>query len=140
MFCTCQDLIDQLGERTLIQLTDDSPQPKTVNAAICNDTIAAAEELMLSKLAGRYRDVSELQSTPLLRRLAIDICAYYLYSRRNKGDIENVKRRYDDAIKELSCIRLGQSTPPQEAGQFYAYRTSKRSSDRWFTDQVWERF
>ena len=112
MFCTVEDLNGHLGERTLIQLSDDSVPPKTVNQALCADIIASADEMILSKLAGRYKDVSELQATPLLRRIAVDLCAYYLYSRRNKGDIENVRARYKDALKELGEIQLNRATPP----------------------------
>ena len=140
MFCTCQDLIEHIGERPLIQLTDDSVPPTTVNTGLCEDMIAAADEMILSKLAGRYKDVNDIQTTPLLRRIAVDICAYYLYSRRNKGDIENIRSRYRDALKELDDIQLNKSTPPQQQAVSYEYRTSKRASQRAFTDDVWERY
>ena len=140
LFCTVADLTEQLGERTLIQLSDDSVPPKAVNDKVCTDIIAAADEMILSKLAGRYKDVSDLQTTPLLRRIAVDLCAYYLYSRRNKGDIENVRARYKDALKELEDIQLNKATPPQQHAISYEYRTSKRASQRAFTDDVWERY
>ena len=140
MFCTCQNLIDSLGEHTLIQLTDDSVPPKAVNTELCAQIIAAADEMILSKLAGRYKDVSHLQPTPLLQRIAVDLCAYYLYSRRNKGNIENVRSRYKDALKELEDIQLNQMTPPQQQAVSYEYRTSKRASQRTFTDDVWRMY
>lgn len=140
LFCTVEDLTAHLGERTLIQLSDDRVPPQAVNAALCAEIIAAADEMILSKLAGRYKDVSELQATPLLRRIAVDLCAYYLYSRRNKGDIENVRARYKDALKELEDIQLNKATPPQQQAVSYEYRASKRASQRTFTDDVWERY
>ena len=140
MFCTVEDLSGHLGERTLIQLSDDSVPPKAVNQALCEEIIASADEMILSKLAGRYKDVSELQATPLLRRIAVDLCAYYLYSRRNKGDIENVRARYKDALKELEEIQLNRATPPQPCAVSYEYRTSRRANERTFTDDVWERY
>ena len=140
MFCTRQDLLDHLGERTLIQLTDDSVPPAAVNSDLCAQIIAAADEMILSKLAGRYKDVSALRPTPLLRRIAVDLCAYYLYSRRNKGDIDNIRSRYHDALKELDEIQLNRMTPPQEEAVPYEYRTSKRASQRTFTDDVWRMY
>ena len=141
LFCTLQDLIDDLTERALIQLTDDNAPATTINQSRCQAIIAQASEVIEGRLAGRYGDISKLEATPLLRRIALDICAYYLYSRRNKGDIENVRKRYEAALKELDYIKLNQVTPPrQSAAQPAEYKTNKRRSSRTFSPNVWERF
>lgn len=141
LFCTLQDLTDDLTERALIQLTDDNAPPLAINEARCQAIIAQASEVIEGRLAGRYGDVSKLEPTPLLKRIALDICAYYLYSRRNKGDIENIRRRYEAAVKELDYIKLSQITPPhQAAAKSTEYKTNKTRGSRIFSDEVWERF
>lgn len=140
-FCTLQDLVDDLTERVLIQLTDDSAPPTAINESRCQAIIAQADEVIQGRLAGRYGDISKLQPTPLLKRIALDICSFYLYSRRNKSDIETIRRRYEAALKELDYIKLGQITPPSQTPAKPAeYRTNKTRSSRTFSNEVWEAF
>lgn len=138
--CTVEDLIDRIGERAAIQLTDDSTPPAAVNVNRCEQVIAMAGEVVKSRLAGRYKNVDALQPTPLLKMIAVDIAAYMLYSRRNQGKIENIRQRYDDAMKYLDSIKLNEATPPQLSVKAQEYLSSKKSSDRVFTPQVWERY
>lgn len=138
-FCTVQDLEENLSLAALIQLSDDRAQG--VQEEVCREVIAQASELIIGHLAGRYSDLSALKPTPLLKRIALDICAYYLYSRRNKGNIDNIRKRYEEALKELDYIKLGQLSPPaQERAAPVEYRTNKRRSQRLFPDDIWERF
>lgn len=141
LFCTQEDLVENLTERVLVQLTDDNTPPMAVHSARCADVIGAASELILARLAGRYADVGELVVTPLLKRICVDICAYYLYCRRNKGDIANIRTRYEDALKELESIKLGQATPPEQptVASVGVYSNKQRGS-RMFSSDVWERF
>lgn len=141
LFCTVDDLADNLTERVLIQLTDDNTPPTAINQERCQAVIAEASEVIMGRLGGRYSDLSSLKPTPLLKRICLDIVAYYLYSRRNKGDIENVRKRYEEAIKELDYIKLGQVHPlQQEEAQPVEYLSNKRKSSRMFSDEVWERY
>ncbi len=141
LFCTIADLANNLTERVLIQLTDDNTPPVAINQERCQAAIAEASEVIMGRLGGRYSDLSSLKPTPLLKRICLDIVAYYLYSRRNKGDIENIRKRYEEAIKELDYIKLGQFHPPQqEAAQPVEYLSNKRKSSRMFSDDVWERY
>lgn len=138
-FCTVQDLEENLSQAALIQLSDDRAQG--VQEEVCREVIAQASELIIGHLAGRYSDLSAFKPTPLLKRIALDICAYYLYSRRNKGNIDNIRKRYEEALKELDYIKLGQLSPPaQEPAAPVEYRTNKRRSQRLFPDDIWERF
>lgn len=140
-FCTIEELRSNLTDRVLVQLTDDSSPASTVNTALCGDVIAQASELMEGRLGARYADLSALTATPLLRRICIDICTYYLYSRRNKGSIENVRTRYEDALKELDTIKIGQSgVPSQSAAPEAGYKSSRRRSDRVFGTDSWGAF
>ena len=141
LFCTLQDLKNDLTERALIQLTDDHAPPTAIDEERCHAIIAQASEVIEGRLAGRYEDLSKIQPTPLLTRIALDICAYYLYSRRNKADIDNVRRRYEAALKELDYIKLSQVTPPaQTVARSVEYRTNKSRGSRIFNDEMWERF
>ena len=140
-FCTVEDLRGSMTERALIQLTDDSAPAAAVNTALCEDIIAQASELMEGRLAARYSDLSALSPTPLLRRICLDICAYYLYSRRNKGNIENVRTRYEEALKELDTIKVGQAAVPSQAQAPEAgFRSSRRRQDRVFGSDAWEAY
>ena len=138
--CTVNDLIDRIGERAVIQLTDDSTPPTAVNVSRCEQVIAMAGEVVKSRLAGRYKNVEALETTPLLKMIAADIAAYLLFSRRNQGIIENVRQRYDDALKYLDSIKLNEATPPQLNIKAQEYLSSKKSSDRVYTPQLWERY
>lgn len=141
LFCTLDDLKSDLTERALIQLTDDHVPPTAIDVDRCQAIIAQASEVIEGRLAGRYEDLSKVQPTPLLTRIALDICVYYLYSRRNKADIENVHRRYEAALRELDHIKLSQVTPPdQTMARSVEYRTNKSRRSRTFSDEIWERF
>lgn len=138
--CTIQDLRDSLSERVLIQLTDDSTPPVAVKTAVCQTAIAMATEIVKSRLAGRYSDVNNLPVTPLLKMLALDIATYLLYSRRNKGGIDNVRQRYLDALQHLDKIKLAEETPPGIGLPAQEYKCNKRASDRVYTSDVWRHY
>jgi len=138
--CTVNDLIDRIGERAVIQLTDDSTPPTAVNVSRCEQVISESSEVVKSRLAGRYKNVEALETTPLLKMLTLDIAAYLLYSRRNQGVIENVRQRYEDALKHLDCIKLNEATPPNIGKAQQEYVTNKTRSDRVFSKSLWERY
>ena len=140
VLCTISDIVDRIGERVAIQLTDDSTPPTAINNARCGQAISMASEVVLSRLAGRYSDVERLTPTPLLTMITVDIAVYMLYSRRNQGIVENVRQRYTDAIEHLEKIKLNESTPPQLNVRAQEYLSSKRGSDRVFTPQLWEHY
>lgn len=139
-FCTVSDLIADLTEHTLIQLTDDNTPPTSINNDRCNTIIDQASEIIEGRLAGRIKDMSVIKNTPLLKRIALDICAYFLYSRRNKGDIENIRRRYENSIKELDHIKLSQIHPSGLASNSAEYMINKSKSSRVFSRDVLYRY
>ena len=140
-YCTINDLIDNMSERVLIQLTDDSTPPAAVNADRCLKTIEEATDAINARLRARYSRLPLQEPIPpMIRGICADIVAYKLYSRRNKGDIENVYQRYKAALEMLDKISLGEQSPEVAGGLAGgSYRVSRRKSDRIFTDEVLRR-
>lgn len=57
MYCTLEDLLAQVPERTLIELTSeemDFDSPATVNTRVVDSCIRYADELIDAHLRGRY--------------------------------------------------------------------------------------
>jgi len=107
-YCTKQDLIDRFGETELIQLTD-RPDPETgavtgaIVDAVLNPAIQDAKDEINGWLAGRYQ--LPLATVPeVLRRIGCDIARYYLYE---QTVTDQVRKRYEDAVKFLACLGKG---------------------------------
>lgn len=137
-YCTIKDLIDNISERVLIQLTDDNNPPQAINEDRCLAIIEEASEIIDARLCARFANLPLQEPiSAMIRGICADIVAYKLYSRRNKGDIENVFQRYKAALEMLDKVRLNEQTPKisgSDAGS--AYRVSRRKSERIFTDDV----
>lgn len=139
-YCSISDLKDNVSERVLIQLTDDSTPPTAVNESRCTALIDEASEIIDGRLRSRYTDLPLQGTIPaMIRGICVDIVVYKLYSRRNQGDIENVRARYKDALENLDKIRLNEQTP-SATGAKASYRVNRKSSDRVFTDEFLARY
>ena len=140
-YCTVSDLVDNMSERVLIQLTDDATPPVAVNEERCLKTIEEASEIIDARLRARYKNLPLQEPSAMIRGICADIVAYKLYSRRNKGDIENVYQRYKAALEMLDKISLAEQTPDIAGGiTGGAYRVSRRKAERVFTDELLRRF
>jgi len=103
MYCTQQNLIDRFGQLEIIQLTDRSTPPAgTINATVLNKAISDAEAEINSYLTGYALPLATVPAN--FERMACDMTRYYLYEDRV---IEQVKKRYDDAIKYLTQVGKG---------------------------------
>ena len=101
-YVTQQKLIDRFGETEMIQLTDRN-NAGTVDAAVLDQAIADAGAEIDGYLAGRYQ--LPLAVTPsILVLYAGDIARYRLY---DDGATEEVRKRYEDAIKFLRLAAEG---------------------------------
>ena len=101
------DILEQMDEDILIQLTDD------VDAGIVNDdavtrAIADADSEIDSYCGVRY-SVPFSTVPDRVRKLSVDIAIYNLYARR-KGAPEDRKTRYENAIRFLKDIAKGLAT------------------------------
>lgn len=112
-YCTQSDILKQIDEDVLIQLTDDA-DAGTVNTDNVDRAISRAEAEIDSYCGMRY-EVPFTTVPDRVRDLAVDIAIYRLYGRR-KGAPENRKNDYDDAVKFLRDVAqkkasLGENDP-----------------------------
>lgn len=132
-YATPQDVIDEIGEREVIALTD-RDNLGVVDSALLTRKLGDAAALIDAHLVGRYT-LPLAGSFPVLRRYACDI-ARYLLSGSDVTEVETVRNRYKDAIKFLEAVRDGRiQLGADAAGQAAAEpaRISVVGSDRVFT-------
>ena len=101
------DILEQLDEDILIQLTDDADAGE-VDADVVTRAIADADSEIDSYCGKRY--TIPFSAVPVrVRKLSVDIAIYNLYARR-KGAPEDRKTRYDNAIRFLKDVAKGLAT------------------------------
>lgn len=106
-YCTLSDILGVIPERELIQLTDDAIPPLSVNQAVVNQAVAAADALINGYIGERY-PLPFAEVPELLPGLALDLTVYRLYLRRKKGEPpETIKAAYDNALKQLRDVQAG---------------------------------
>ena len=137
MYATQADILEQLDEDILIQLTDDA-DAGAVDADMVTRAIADADAEIDGYCGKRY-SVPFSTVPAIIRKFSVDIAIYNLYARR-KGAPDDRKARYDNAVKFLSnvakgIISLGEndpdSTPASEAPEI-------EGEDRIFTRTTME--
>lgn len=127
------DILNQLDEETLIQLTDD-PGDGEVDDDVVTRAIADADATVDSYCQGRY--VLPLSPVPAkVRQVSVDIALYNLYSRRGDTAPDIRKDRHKEAIRWLEKVaegkvKLGADTP---ASDNTAQSVEIESEDRAFT-------
>ena len=120
-YATVQDMIDRVGERELVQLTD--PEIIAVQAARAERALGDAQALVDSYVGRVYRlplagcvkpapvpgdlDAVELVPPPQLTRIACDVARYYLYD--DIAPEHEVYLRYKAAERELLQIAEGKA-------------------------------
>lgn len=102
-YATQQDLLDRYGEQELIELTDRA-NLGVIDAAVLAQSLADADAEINAYLTGRYT-LPLASVPPVLTRFAADIARYNLYDTRAS---EQVKARYDDAVKFFKALANGQ--------------------------------
>ena len=104
-----QDIINRYPNRDLVQLTNEDPTATTVNDAPLQQALTDASSEIDTYLEARF--ALPLSDPPaVLNRLACDIAMYRLQSLRPLHDLEDARRRYDDAIAMLSKVAAGELT------------------------------
>ena len=107
------DLLEQISESKLIQLTDDA-DAGIIDADVITRAIADADAEIDGYCGTRYT-VPFTTVPAIIRKVSVDIVIYNLYARR-KGAPDDRQKRYDDAIKFLinvskALISLGADDP-----------------------------
>jgi len=113
MYATQADILEQLDEDTLIQLTDDAD-----TGAVDDDMVTRAiadADAEIDGYCGKRYSVPFSTVPAIIRKFAVDIAIYNLYARR-KGAPEDRKDRYTSALKFLAgvskgIISLGENDP-----------------------------
>lgn len=107
MYADLTTFIEAYGEQLTIELTNlEDPSAATVNETVLNRGLARASALIDSYLAGRY--ALPLSSTPaVIETFCLDIARYYL---GHNAQEEDVRLRYEDALKTLALIADGTLT------------------------------
>lgn len=104
-----QDLLDELGEDILVQLTDNEGEGEIDQARIAK-AIEYAKGAFDALARTRY--LIPVPSTPLVKSLNLDLAVFHLYKSRSTVD-EGVykirKNANDDAIKFLTSISQGKA-------------------------------
>ncbi len=132
-YCAQSDILDQLDEDRLIQLTDDE-DAGTADADIVTKAIADADAEIDSYCGTRY-DLPFSPAPAIIRKLSVDVAIYNLYARR-KGAPEDRQKRYDNAVRILrdiskGLISLGVDAPSDDDDSGPETTTAK--SDRIFS-------
>lgn len=112
-YATRQDMVNTIGERELIELTD-REQTGAINDSVLAGALATAEAEVDSYLAGRYP--LPFANPPLvLTAYTCDIARYHL---GRDGDVvvsENMRERYRDAIRYLEKVAEGKVSLGRDA-------------------------
>lgn len=142
MYCTIEDLINRVTEKTLVNLTNDVLPATTIKREIAEDNIAIADDLINSSLRNKY--VVPLKSIPnLIKQLSADITIYRLYCRRPQNVPDNYKKNYEVALQILKDLQSGAKVLDIPSSSLDGgvqsvhsalYLTDKADEDRIFTD------
>ena len=104
MYCSIQDIKDDLTEKVVAQLSNDE-NPNEVNEEIVIKYISESTQLIDGFLRSRYGLPLEKEHS-IIKKLCIDIIKYELYKRRGKV-FDNIQNLYKDGISTLEKIQKG---------------------------------
>lgn len=110
-YATVADMLDRFPYQDLAQLTD--PAGQTVNTARLQVALDDASAEM-----DRYPAGVAALSAAERRRLCCDIALYRLMTLRPLGDMEDARKRYEDALAALRTA--------EEAGRTVRYFADRR--------------
>ncbi len=106
MYCTQADIVEQITEDELIQLTDDAGAG-SVDSDKVDRAIADADSEIDSYCGARY-GVPFTTVPTMIRKVSVDIAVYHLYTRRAAlGLPEERKTRYEKAVQFLRDVARG---------------------------------
>lgn len=105
-YCTLADIGEQIDERELIALADDTGGGEVV-LSVVDRAIADADADIDAAIGSRYP--LPLSAVPaLLRSIAVDLSIYWLFSRRSVTGMPEIRqRRRDIAAKKLEQLASG---------------------------------
>lgn len=146
MYCNLDEIKSIIPQKDLINLTNDTTPSDTINEDIIEDCSEFADELINSYIRKRY--LLPLKYVPkIISKIAADITAYRLYSRRLNKIPEQIQRNCEYAIDNLKLLKDGQIvldvSGTSNAGNLSlssTYLSNKTTQDRIFNDSVMRTF
>jgi len=104
-YTTLDNIVNQISEATVIQLTDDY-QSEAVDGDRITEAITDADAIIDGYCSGRY--VVPFNPVPaIIAKCSLDIAIYNLYARRVETMPEVRDKNYNNAIKLLQSIAKG---------------------------------
>jgi phage gp36-like protein len=131
-YSTQSEILDQMDEDVLIQLTDDD-DAGVVDADVVTQKIADADALIDGYCGARYA-VPFTTVPALVLKFSVDIAIYNLYGRR-KGAPEDRRNRFKEAVDFLKGVSAGNNSLGENdpaAGETL-FELSSNNPDRIFT-------
>jgi len=102
------DILVQLPETRLLQLTDDSIPPVAVNDVIVTAMIAKADNQINSYCRGKNNLPFNTANTPRVKDWSVSLTIWNLYKRRTDVEMPDpIDSDHDDVISELKGVRDG---------------------------------
>jgi len=108
-YITKQDLLDELGEDLLIQLTNDEGSD-TIVESVVNKAIEYAEGTFNSYVRLRY--TVPVPVTQMVKSLCLELATYHLFKKRatvDEGVFKIRKIGFDEALARLNDINAGKA-------------------------------
>lgn len=137
--CTQADLLNQLTQEELIQLTDDA-NTGTVDTAKVDAALAAASATIDAYAGARY--TLPLETSEKVKQLCVDLAIYELEKRRRRVREATLAAR-DAALSFLRDLARGRAVLDQPAGaqpQTSEADVKKTEQSRAFSDDNLESF
>ena len=138
-YCTQTDLLNQLTEAELVQLTDDAGSG-AVDTAKVDAALAAASATIDAYAGARY--TLPLQTSEKVKQLCIDLAIYELEKRRRRLREATVAAR-DAALvflRDLAAARAILDQPAGASPQATEADVKKTTQPRVFSDENLENF
>lgn len=103
-YCVKADILKQLDNDILVQLTDDKNRGVVDDEKVTGAIADADAEI--DGYCGELYEVPFATVPPIIRKISVDISIYNLYARR-KGAPDDRKDRYNNAVKFLVNVAKG---------------------------------
>jgi len=108
-YCTLNDIIDDIGNRAVLELTDDRDPPVAINETLVNKKIDEASTYIDSYIFERYpMPITDTDDLALLKKICVALVVTELYFRRLGLDYsDSIQARRKEAMDNLDKIQKG---------------------------------
>ena len=146
-YCSLPDLQLAIPPQTLVWLSNDDESATAMNAAVVEEAVRQAEELVDAHLRGRYNlplGGADAPVPSVVKDMTVNLARHWLYARRPEGSElpDAVTRTYKSALQMLETIRDGKLTigAPTGEAQPEPGEMKVRARRRTFDNDLLERY